>query len=300
VKATNAFYKASVGSRIFDVCNVLFMILISLAFLYPLLIILSLSISDGEVLGGAAPKIIPAGFSLVAFREVLANSSILRHYLNTIYYATTGTITLLTFTSMMAYALMYPSFSGNTAITILLLITMFFSGGLIPYYLVVRKLGLVDTVWAMILPNAVAAWNVAIFRTFFRSIPISMAESAFMDGASHFKVLLRIIIPLSKPLLATFTLFTMVYFWNDWFQAVLFLWDSKMRPIQLLLRQIVIEQYPDVHGAMIQERPEVAAKMLPRTMRSATVIITIAPILCIYPFLQKYFAKGIMIGSIKG
>ena len=300
MKGSNAFYKASIGSRIFDVCNVLFMVLISLAFLYPLVLIFSLSVSDGEVLGASAPKIIPAGFTLIAFREVLASGDILRHYLNTIYYAGTGTFVLLLFTSMMAYSLMYESFSGGKPITIILLVTMFFSGGLIPYYLVVRKLGLVDTVWAMILPNAVAAWNVAIFRTFFRSIPVSMAESAFIDGASHFRVLIQIIIPLSKPLLATFTLFTVVYFWNDWFQAVLFLWDPKMRPIQILLRQIVIELYPNMHGSMVMDRPDVAAKMVPRTMRSATVIVTIAPILCIYPFLQKYFAKGIMIGSIKG
>jgi putative aldouronate transport system permease protein len=175
---------------------------------------------------------------------------------------------------------------------------MFFSGGLIPYYLLVRSLGLIDTLWAMVLPTAVAAWNVMIFRTFFNTIPHSLKESAFMDGASHFRILFTIIWPLSKPLLATFTLFTVVRFWNDWFQAVLFLRDQNKYPIQLFLRSLVVNLDHYLWQSLVDEGKQDIIST--RQLKAAAVMITITPILCFYPFLQKYFAKGILIGSIKG
>ena len=162
----------------------------------------------------------------------------------------------------------------------------------------VRALGIIETIWAMVLPLAIAAWNVMIFRTFFNTIPHSLKESAFIDGASHFRILFTIIWPLSKPLLATFTLFTVVRFWNDWFQAVLFLRDQKKYPIQLFLRSLVVNLDHYLWQTLVDEGKQDVIST--RQLKAAAVMITITPILCFYPFLQKYFAKGILIGSIKG
>ena len=291
-------YRRSAASLAFDVLNYAFLVLLCLAFIYPILLMLSLSFSDSRVMGFAAPRLVPQGFTVEAYATLLKSTKVLRYYANTVYYAGVGTVVLLTLTSMIAYALTYRSFGGNKPITVYLVITMFFSGGLIPYYLVVRRLGLINTVWAMVLPGAIAAWNVMIFRTFFNTIPHSLKESAFMDGAGHARILFSVILPLSKPLLATFTLFSVVRFWNDWFQAVIFLREENRFPIQLFLRSLVVALdhwwweilVPDTEKELITTRQ----------LKSAAVMITITPILFVYPFLQKYFAKGILVGSIKG
>jgi putative aldouronate transport system permease protein len=237
---------------------------------------------------------IPTGFSLEAYEYLLFRGDILRYYRNTVFYAVAGTLINLTVTSMIAYTLTFRDFSGRKGITILLVITMFFHGGLIPTYLLVRSLGLIDTVWAIIIPPAIIPWNVIIFRTFFQTIPDSLKDSAFMDGAKHRTVLFRIIVPLSKPLLATFTLFMLVFFWNDWFHPVIYLRDRDLYPIQMLLRRLTIQLEPLDHMVTSEN------VYLSRTVKAAAIMITITPILCVYPFLQKYFAKGILIGSIKG
>jgi putative aldouronate transport system permease protein len=291
-------YRRSAASLAFDVANYTFLVVLSFAFIYPILLMLSMSFSDSRVMGFAPPKLLPQGFTAEAYTTLLDSTKVLRYYANTIYYAGVGTVILLVFTSMIGYALTYRSFGGNKPVTVYLVITMFFSGGLIPYYLVVRNLGLINTVWAMVLPGAIAAWNVMIFRTFFNTIPPSLKESAFMDGAGHLRILFSVILPLSKPLLATFTLFSVVRYWNDWFQAVIFLREENRFPIQLFLRSLVVALdhwwweilVPDAEKELITTRQ----------LKAAAVMITITPILCIYPFLQKYFAKGILVGSIKG
>ncbi len=283
---------------IFDVGNALVLILLSMCFIYPILLMVSLSFSDGRVMGAAPPRLWPQGFIVDSYTTLLENGRVLRYYGNTILYAGLGTVILLAVTSMVAYALTYRSFSGGKAITVLLVVTMFFSGGLIPYYLLVRNLGLINTVWAMVLPGAVAAWNVMIFRTFFNTIPHSLKESAFIDGASHLRILASVILPLSKPLLATFTLFTVVGYWNDWFQAVIFLRDQKRYPIQLFLRSIAVELDHTWWQALVATPQQ--DMVTTRQLKAAALMVTIAPILCFYPFLQKYFAKGILVGSIKG
>lgn len=291
-------YTRSLASHIFDVFNVLLFVLLSFCFIYPILLMLSLSFSDARIMGFAAPKIIPQGFILDSYKILLKSTSVLRYYANTLLYAGLGTAILLTFTSMIAYSLTYRNFVLGKLITVLLLITMFFSGGLIPYYLLVKNLGLINTIWAMVLPNAIAAWNVMIFRTFFNTIPHSLKESAFMDGATHIRILFSIILPMSKPLLATFTLFTVVSFWNDWFQAMIFLMDQRKYPIQLFLRSLVVELDHAWWQALVSTR--LKEQISTRQLKAAAVMITITPILCFYPFLQKYFAKGILVGAIKG
>ena len=281
----------------FDIANYALLAVMSAAFLYPVVMTLALSISDADQLGHASIGVWPIGFSTDAYRLLLSDGRILRYYLNTINYAFTGTVIMLVSTSLMAYPLTFRRFVGGKLVAILLIVSLFFSGGLVPFYLVVLRLRLVDTMWALVLPNAISAFNVMIFRTFFANIPESLRESASIDGAGHFTVVWRIIAPLSKPLLVTFALYTAVAFWNDFFQALIFLRDQDKQPIQLFLRRIlVLLDFRDVENSSILQ---VVHNISSRTVKGAAVIITITPILCVYPFLQKHFTKGMMIGAIK-
>ena len=282
---------------IFDFLIYLFLILLTLSFIYPIANQLALSISDAGELGWQSITVIPVGFSTDSFRALLSSDVILRYYINTIKYASVGTVIMLATTSLMAYPLTFRELRGRKLIMILLVITMFFSGGLVPYYLLVLWLGLVDTIWALVLPNAILAWNVIIFRTFFRTVPGALRESAHIDGAGHFLVLFRIVLPLSKPLLATFVLFSLVGFWNDYFWALIFLRDQDKQPIQLFLRRILI--LVGLEGVQNTSALQIFDNISSRTAKAAALIITITPILCVYPFLQKYFTKGLFIGSLK-
>jgi len=289
--------RRSAGAAIFDFLNVLLFLLLSWIFLYPLLIMISLSLSDPAVMGGDTAGLLPVGFSLFSYRALLEGSSILRYYRNTIMYVVLGTFFMLSLTSLLAYALMHRRFSGRRPITLILLVTMFFSGGRVPLYLLVLKLGLYNTIWPIVIPGSVGAWNVIIFRTFFMQLPDSLRESAEIDGAGHLTVLLRIVLPLSKALLATFTLFTAVAYWNSWFDAVIFLRDRALYPIQVFLRSMLVEFDPVSYNSLPEE---MRRRVVPRQMNAAALILTILPILCIYPFLQRYFAKGVLVGSLKG
>lgn len=281
----------------FDAANTVLFLVVSFTFLYPILMTVAVSFSDAEALRYQQIGFLPVGFSTDAYGMLLADGRIMRYYLNTINYALTGTVLMLASTSLLAYPLTFPDFRGRTFVTIMLAVTMFFGGGLIPLYLVVLRLGLIDSMWALVIPPAVQAWNVFIFRTFFSTIPDSLRESAHMDGAGHFTVLARIILPLSKPLLATFTLFTVVAFWNDFFNALIFLRTQSKQPVQLFLRRILIlVDFRDVDSS---QAVEVFQNISSRTVKAAAIMLTITPILCVYPFLQKYFTKGLLIGAIK-
>jgi putative aldouronate transport system permease protein len=282
---------------LFDIVNYTMLVILSFIFLYPIFITFSISFSDPDILMHDNVAFLPKGFVLDAYKVLLSDGRILRYYFNTIKYAFFGTIIMILCTSMMAYPLTFKNLKGKKFVTILLTITMFFGGGLVPYYLIIRNLGMIDTIWVMILPGAISAWNVIIFKTFFLGIPIELSESAFMDGASYFRVLFGIIVPLSKPLIATFVLFSVVGYWNDYLTPLMFLRSDGNNTIQIMLRRIlVIMEYKDIQN---YDLLTVYRNVSTRTVKSAAVVITITPILCIYPFLQKYFAKGILIGSIK-
>ncbi len=286
---------------LFDVVNTIFLVLLSAIFLYPLLMTLGLSFSSAKELVGKNVILMPIGFSLQSYQTILADPAILRYYLNTILYAGTGTITSLLLTSLMAYPLTVSEFKGKKVINVLLLITMFFGGGMIPTYLTIRNLHMIDTLWAMILPGAISAWNVIMFVNFFKEIPDSLRESATIDGAGHVRILFAIVIPLSKALLATIALFTIVGFWNDYFNAMLYLDSTTKMPIQIFLRKILVNM--EINRGNTQDTD--MSRLLdminanPRTVKAAVTIITILPILCVYPFLQKYFTKGMMLGAVK-
>ena len=281
----------------FDVFLVILMILLSCAFLYPLLNMLALSVSDAQTLKSSPIYLLPVGFSLESYKALLGDNRILLYYWNTIKYAAVGTVIMLLTTSLMAYPLSITALRGRKLISVILTITMFFGGGLIPYYVTIMRLGLIDTFWVMVLPGAISAYNVIVFKTFFMSIPESLKESAFLDGAGHLRVLFSIVLPLSKAVLATFALFSIVGYWNDYLTALLYLRDDKKYPIQLLIRRLlVLMDYKDASTAQILKD---FRSISSRTTKAAATIITVVPILCVYPFMQKYFAKGVLVGSIK-
>ena len=281
----------------FDVFLVILMILLSCAFLYPLLNMLALSISDAQTLKSSPIYLLPVGFSLESYKALLGDNRILLYYWNTIKYAAVGTFIMLLTTSLMAYPLSITALRGRRLVSVILTITMFFGGGLIPYYVTIMRLKLIDTFWVMVLPGAISAYNVIVFKTFFMSIPESLKESAFLDGAGHMRVLFSIVLPLSKAVLATFALFSIVGYWNDYLTALLYLRDDRKYPIQLLMRRLlVLMDYKDASTAqLLKDFRSISS----RTTKAAATIITVVPILCIYPFMQKYFAKGVLVGSIK-
>ena len=288
-----------VGKKVtaFDVVLVVIMVLLSAMFLYPLLNMLALSFSDSQELKSLPVYLWPKGFSLESYKALLGDNRILLYYWNTIKYAAVGTFIMLLTTSLMAYPLSITALRGRRLVSVILTITMFFGGGLIPYYVTIMRLKLIDTFWVMVLPGAISAYNVIVFKTFFMSIPESLKESAFLDGAGHMRVLFSIVLPLSKAVLATFALFSIVGYWNDYLTALLYLRDDRKYPIQLLMRRLlVLMDYKDASTAqLLKDFRSISS----RTTKAAATIITVVPILCIYPFMQKYFAKGVLVGSIK-
>jgi putative aldouronate transport system permease protein len=299
-KPKNNFIKQSLGERAFDAFNVLFMLLVIAVMLLPFLHVLNVSISSGSQSLTKGFFLLPRGqINFTGYVAVFKDPTLFRSFLNTITYCVGALFFTLFFTALTAYPLSVKDFILKRFVTLFLTITMFFSGGLIPTYLLIRKLHLMDKIWVMMIPFCVGAWNVILFRTFFSGIPSELREAAIMDGASEFYVLFRVYFPLSKAIFATIGLFTVVGTWNDWFTALLYLNNSKMYPIQMVLRKLIF------NTNAITLDPWIMAELAKKSFTSqniimATIIVTILPILCVYPFLQKYFVKGVFIGSIKG
>lgn len=283
-----------VGKKVtaFDVVLVVIMVLLSAIFLYPLLNMLALSFSDSQELKSLPVYLWPKGFSLESYKALLGDSRTLLYYWNTVKYASVGTVIMLLTTSLMAYPLSIPALRGRRFVSVLLTITMFFGGGLIPYYVTIMQLGMINTFWVMVIPGAISAYNVIVFKTFFMSIPEALRESASLDGAGHVRILFQIVLPLSKAVLATFALFSIVGYWNDYMTALLYLRDDTKYPIQLLMRRLlVLMDYKDASTAQMLKDFQ---KISTRTTKAAATIITVVPVLCVYPFMQKHFAKGVL------
>lgn len=282
----------------FDVFLVVLMTVLSAMFIYPLLNTLAISLSDATVLLSYPVYLWPMGFSLDAYAATLMDKRTLLYYWNTISYAAVGTVIMLLCTSLMAYPLSFKELRGRKFFTIMLTITMFFGGGMIPTYITIMKYGMLDTFAVMVIPGFISAYNVIVFRTFFQGLPDELRESAFLDGAGHFRVLFQIVLPLSTAILATYALFSIVGYWNDYMSALLYLQDSDKYPIQMLMRRLlVLLEYDNPENRTLLQEME---KVSTRTVRAAACIVTVVPILCVYPFLQKYFAKGVLVGSVKG
>ncbi|MFD0870977.1 Inner membrane ABC transporter permease protein ycjP [Chlamydia abortus] len=289
--------RPTIGERIFDFFNSLFMILLCLATLYPFLYVLIASLSDPAWAVQQRGLIwFPHGFNLDAYKLVFDNPMIKTGYMNTLFIVVVGTAINVFMTALGAYGLSRQNVMWKNPIMFFIVFTMFFSGGLIPTYLLVTNLGMLDTLWALIIPGAVSAFNLIIMRTSFQGIPISLEESAKLDGANDFTVLFRIILPLSMPVVAVMILFYGVGHWNSWFSAMIYLRNRELFPLQLVLREILITNSTDSMMTSVG-----AADKMPigETIKYATIIVATIPILLLYPFLQKYFVKGVMIGAIK-
>jgi putative aldouronate transport system permease protein len=280
------------------------MVALGVIMLYPFLSVIAMSFSSDSALMAGKVTFYPIGFNLNAYKMVLQDPLVWNSYRNTVVYAAGSCVLMLIVTSLAAYPLTFNEFKAKKLITILYTITMFFGGGLIPTYLWFRQLHLLNTLWVMILPGCVGAYNVFVFRTFFSGIDRGLREAAYIDGASDLAVLFRIILPLSQALLATFALFSIVGTWNSWFNALIYLNDERRYPLQLVLRRYLFNSLDSGIGGAISDRAMLEMmknlRINPKSVQMALVIIAMLPITLIYPFLQKYFVKGITLGAIKG
>jgi len=288
--------KKSKGAAIFDTVNVILMTVISICMIYPMLYVVFASFSDPTAFTKHSGLLLsPAGFSLESYALAFKNPMLFRGYLNTIIIILVSVTLSMILTSLCAYVLSRKDFKLRKFCTVAIVITMFFSGGMIPFYFTVKDLGLENSMWSLILPTAINTFNMIILRTSFESIPPALIESASIDGAGHWTILFRIILPLSKATLAVLVLYYAVANWNSWFNAMLFINDRDKYPLQLVLREILITSDTSSMTAGESDR-----EFIGETIKYAIIVISTVPILCIYPFLQKYFAKGVMVGSVKG
>jgi putative aldouronate transport system permease protein len=282
----------------------IFLGLAMLVVLYPLIYIISASISNPADVNSGKMWLLPKGITFEGYRIIFQDSAIWRGYLNTLLYTVLGTSINLAVTIPAAYALSRKDFVGRNFFTAMIVLTMFFDGGLIPTYLVVKNLGLIDTIWALVLPNAAAVWNIVIARVFFQStIPKELEEAAIIDGASNFKMFMKIILPLSMPIIAVMGLFYGVGHWNSYFDALIYLSDKALFPLQLVLREILVlqemsSQNTGMTGSMAEAMH--SKQQLAAVIKYGVMIVSTLPIIIVYPFLQRFFVKGVMIGSLKG
>lgn len=281
--------------------NYIFLSLILIAVLYPIIYIISCSFSSGEALMGGRVKLLPVGFTLDGYEAVFKYKSIWTGYRNSIVYAAVGTALSLTLTLLAAYPLSRDDFRARKALGRIYLFTMMFSGGLIPSYLLIKNLHLVDTMWAVILPGAVSAYNVIVARTFFReSIPKELLEAAQIDGCSDFRFFRGIALSLSMPIIAVLCLWTIVGIWNSYFGAMLYINSADKYPLQLILRKILLLSEIKIDSAVMDPETMRRNRYLGQMLKYGSIIVTTLPLMIIYPFVQKHFVKGVMIGSVKG
>ncbi len=289
--------KRSRGERIFSVFNYILLTGIIVICFYPVWYVAAASFSDSNTLSAHTGILLyPLGFSLEAYKKVFANPMITRGYLNTLFILTAGIILDLFMTSLGAYFLSRKKVLLKKPIMILIMFTMFFSGGMIPFYLNLKDLHLTGTLWGLILPFMINTYNLVILRTSFESIPESLVEAAQIDGAGHFTILGQIILPLSKAILAVMVLYYGVSIWNSWFWASAIIRNREMYPLQVILREILMQNDVTSMTTGIGAADQESVAM---TIKYATIIVATVPILCVYPFLQKYFAKGTMVGAVK-
>ena len=296
--------KRRFGSSAFGIINYLILSVVLFLTLYPFIYVFFVSVSDSFAVARGEIRFYPKGIHWGAYEVVFRDPMILRSYLNTILYTVSGTALTLAVTSLAAHALSHARLRGRTLITVLFAITMFFKGGLIPTFLVVNSLGLIDTIWAIIIPAAFGMWYIVIARTNFKNIPESISESGYMDGMNEWQILLYLILPLSKAILATLSLFIAVRHWNNFFIPLIYLNSSEKMPLQVILRQLLMfdqNTLQSLPGSIIDERlgGRTGAGLL-ISIKMATIIVAVGPIVLVYPFIQKYFVKGALVGSIKG
>jgi putative aldouronate transport system permease protein len=292
---TNGGIKIGSGRKVFVVFNTLFMIFISFVTVAPFINMLAMSFSSSTAVMAGRVSFLPINFELESYQRILKEARFWTGYKNTLIYTVLGTSISMCMTILCAYPLSRKDFYGRKPLLFMMVFTMYFGGGLIPNYLLMTNLGLRGSMWAVLLPGAIGVYNMLVMRTFFSGISESLIEAAEIDGLGQFMVLIRIILPLSKAILATMILFYAVGYWNDWFGALLYLRNNQY-PVTLFLRDITM-------GVTLRAQSGQAIQgvdtVVGATLQAATVMLVTVPILCIYPFIQKHFVQGVMIGSIK-
>ncbi|MDG0808824.1 carbohydrate ABC transporter permease [Cohnella rhizosphaerae] len=292
--------RESVGDRVFLALIYLFLCCVLVAVLYPLLYIVSSSFSSAQAVVSGKVWLWPVDFSLMGYKVIFSNPAILTGYMNSIIYTLLGVSINVVMTVAIAYPLSRSTFVGRNLIMMLLVFTILFSGGLIPTYLTVKAVGILDTRWAMVLPGALSVFQVIVARTFFQStIPKELGEAAELDGCSDIGFLWRVVLPLSKAIIAVLILFYAVGIWNAYFDALIYLKSPGLYPLQIILRNILILNTIDA-TALVDANQMAARQGLRDLLKYSLIVVATVPILCIYPFVQKYFVQGIMIGSVKG
>ncbi|QDH21324.1 carbohydrate ABC transporter permease [Saccharibacillus brassicae] len=296
----------SKGDKIFLICTYVYLSVALLVVLYPLIYILSASISSPQAVNSGQMWLFPKDVTWAGYELVFNNPKIWNGYLNTIIYTLVGTLLNLAVTLPAAYALSRSDFVGRGWFMAFILLTMFFSGGLVPTYLVVKNLGLIDTMGALILPVAASVWNIVVARTFFQSaIPKELQEAAHIDGCTNLKLFWRVVLPLSAPIIAVMALFYGVGHWNSYFPSLIYLNSEDKYPLQMVLRQILVlqEMSAETTGAAISGDIAQAMNSKAETaslIKYGVIVVSTLPIIAVYPFLQRYFVQGVMVGSVKG
>ncbi|MEK3910081.1 carbohydrate ABC transporter permease [Paenibacillus sp. FSL H7-0331] len=283
--------RKSFGFKLFDIVNTLIMVVVIMIMLYPMVFVFAASISDNAMVASGQVLLWPKGINFGAYEKIIVDENLWISYWNTIRYTVVQTVLTLIATSAMAYPLAKRWLIGRKWILILAAFTLVFNGGLIPTFLLVKQLNMLDTIWAIVLPSLISTWHLFIMRTFFEGLPEEIEDAAIMDGCGSMQVLLRVVVPLSLPVMMTIGLFTAVNQWNAFFDALLYLNNGKMHPLQIMLRSVLIAGN-NPQGEGDQSYIE--------SLKYALIVIATLPILCVYPFIQKYFVQGSMIGGVKG
>ena len=287
--------KSRIAFEIFNSVLMLFIIFITIT---PLIHVFNASLSDSGALMRNGGKILwhPLQMNLRAYKQAFSNSLIVSGYINTIFVVIAGTSISLILSAICAYVLSRRTLMLNALMMKIVTFTMFFGGGMIPLYIMVRNLHLIGSIWSLIIPSAISTYNMIILRTGFEQVPESLIESAVIDGAGHLRILVKIVIPLSKATMAVIAMYYAIAYWNSWFPASIYLTRNQNKwPLQLVLRQILVMNDTSNVQAGFDEQSSVA-----ESIKYATIVIATVPILCVYPFIQRYFTKGVMIGAVKG
>lgn len=294
------FKNSSAGDKAFIILVYVLLSAVMLIVLYPLIYIVSASFSDPQAVVSGKVMLWPVDVTLRGYKAVFRNPKILTGFMNSFIYMGVGTVVNLIMTMLCAYPLSRKEFTARNKIAALFVFTMYFSGGLMPTYMIVNKLGLINTRWAMIIPSAMSTYNMIIARTYMvNSIPDELYEAAQIDGCSPFKYLLKVVVPLCKPILAVLTLYYGIAKWNNYFDAMLYINDASLQPLTIVLREILIQNQID--PTMLTDASAIAKLQgITELLKYAVIVVASVPVLAIYPFVQKYFVKGVTIGAVKG
>lgn len=297
---TSPVIRDTAGDRVFMAFNYLVLTLLLIIILYPLIYVLSASFSSGSAVTSGRVWLWPVEPTLAGYEAIFNNRMVLVGFYNSAFYTVVGTLINVVMTILAAYPLSRPELPGRRVIAFLFFFTLLFSGGLIPTYLVVRDLDMLSTRWAMIIPGALSVWNMLIARTFFENnIPRELREAAELDGCDDFNFLWRIVLPLSGSILAVLALFYGVGHWNSYFNALIYLYDQNLWPLQLVLRDILVQNQVDP-SMMVDAREMATRAQLRELLKYSLIVVATVPLLIVYPFVQQHFVKGVMIGSVKG